>query len=330
MTPIFSLPGVLEQRLRDLDPAADTPDTPPALLELMASQVTGTSSAELHDLGPAVLHPVPRKTRRPPRRRLVQWASVVAVAVVALVTGSLVVFHEPGSRSAEPASPASAQDYQRVVSDFAPLATGRLVSCGGAAVPVAVLAHPGGAEHGSSEAAKALRAFLDDNPWRDTQPVARDNWLLLSQTPTSVVFGRRVGEIGVDTVVTMAVVGGNLRPTELGGCGLLIPNRGEHSATVLRAVRRGSRLDLTWANSVCGSTKNAPDQLPVRTEVAQTATGVHVLVVTRDNPEAKQSGSSCPAVALRATSSVNLQGPVSTSKVYDDAHVPGQLVSQVR
>ncbi|MDQ2845327.1 MAG: hypothetical protein M3Y77_03030 [Actinomycetota bacterium] len=185
---------------------------------------------------------------------------------------------------------------------------------------------PGDAEKGSGPTAQALRDFLADNPWGDTFPVTHSGWLLLAESSKEYGFGQRIGKVGIGPIVTLTRDGGRYRPSQLGGCGTVVPAPGEQSA-VIDAVRvRGDELTITWMNGSCGL-GGPPDQALVRVETVQADTAVHLLVITKRNPAAVSASSACAGVGLSSTAMTTLAAPLGARSAFDDAHIPAASIT---
>lgn len=336
MSPVFSLPPEMHRQLGMLDPAAASRKTSQDDLAAIQARIVGSGFSRSMPDEALPTYPMtglplppgpPRKSPVAFTKHMAVAAAVAAVAVIGV--GSFVLSGRNGDSHLSTAQSTSrvAPAYEAALRATAPLAAGRSVMCGGLAVPAAVLAEPGGAENGSSEASAALRSFLADNPWRETSPVSSVNWLLLAQSNDLLVFGQRAGSIGVGAVVTFSKEGAKYRPAGLGGCGLVVPGADEHSATVTAATVHGTRLELSWMNSNCGGPGSQPDQVLVRTEIAQSDSEMHILIVTKDNPAAPNTKDNCQGVATSSTASVTLPGSLGSNTLHDDAHVPSHIVT---
>ncbi len=205
-----------------------------------------------------------------------------------------------------------------------PLAVGREVDCGGLIVPAATVALPGGAERGPTPESAALRAFLADNPFAGMGSVGGTNWLQLGASDDLLVFGQRRGRLGVGPVVTLTRDGSGWTPTALGGCGLVRPGPGEQAAVVDGALRSGRSLRLRVQNG--RGNDGVLVSLLVRVETVRDATGLHVLVVVRDNPAAGRGGWHA-GVGVSSWAEVALSEALDpTVPVLDDARLPSHQV----
>ncbi len=319
------LPADTANRLRRLDPVRDRPALGDAQLQQMVMELVDRDRIPLLELTDV---PAGRSASTDRRRA---WLPVAAAALIvaAAVAAAVIGRSGPGGGATGVAHvhniPAA---YRSVADDADPLSAAMQVDCGGVSVPVAMLAAPGGAETGTSKASAALRAFLANNPWKGEGTVTAKNWLLLSQTSKTLVYGQRTGRIGVGTVVTLTGNGSAFIPTTLGGCGPAGPG-GHESGEPVEATVRGSELTLRWENgSNCGTGSARIARVESRVLVQEAAQSVHILLLSKPAPNTGSlpAGQFCAGVGLPSTAHITLKTPLGTRTLVDDSRVPGSAV----
>lgn len=327
MTPLTRLPSETIRRLRELDPAADytkvSPETLRTIRERIMADALPDSDGDL-DRRLLPIDQRPGSTLKPKRTRLLVLATML-VAIVALVGVGVVVSRSHASRLPDVAATVGAGQSD-LIQLANPLAVGRQVRCGDLSVPVEVLAEPGNAETGTSESSVALRAFLANNPFEGMGSVTGQNWLKITETEQVLVFGQRTGTVGIGSVVTFHRSGSTWEPSSLGGCGAVAPGPGEQAAHLDRAVLHGRQLKLTWMNGTCGG--EGLNRILLRTETTVTPSGLHLLLVTGNDPAAPKP-QLCAGVGKLSTTSVAVSAEVAallSKGLYDDAVVPAEHV----
>ena len=214
--------------------------------------------------------------------------------------------------------------YRAIAERLAPLTGSMSVSCEGVLVPVPMLAAPGTAEAGASPASAALRNFIAHDPWAGTSAVSAGNWLLLAETDERAVFGQRTGELGIDRTVVFARSGSSFQPTNLGGCGTVVPGPGQSAEVLGRSSVYGSTLELNWtAGSNCGSGPAETDRVLDHVVVQQSPTAVRILVISKQSPDAGPPRSEwCAGTGKSMTTRVTLDAPLGNRGLFDEARVP--------
>ena len=318
------LPAETADRLRRLDPVRDRTALTDAQLQQMAIELVKQDRAPLLELMDAPAGQSASTSRRRVWLPVAAAAAVLAVAVAAAV----IARSGPGGATGVAHVKSVPAEYRSVADDADPLSSAMQVECGGVSVPVAMLAAPGGAETGTSKASAALRAFLANNPWKGMGTVTAKNWLLLSQTSKTLVFGQRTGRIGVGAVVTLTRKGSSFTPTALGGCGPAGLG-GDESGEPVEATVQGSQLTLRWENgSNCGTGPARTARVESRVLVQEDAQSVHILLLSKPSPNAGPlpAGQACAGVGLASAAHVTLETPLGTRTLVDDSRVPGSTV----
>lgn len=276
--------------------------------------MTDPLRAALDDLAGTV--PVPgadrvTRVRKAARRRRVVQGSAVVAAVAIAVAGIAFALPSDGPSRTAPATP-----------------EGEYVMCGALKVPVSRLDDPGHEESAPGAQADGLRKLLADPALAyNTGATGETDWLTLAETDDTVTFGHRVGAVGVGSVLSLTrQPSGTWTLSGYGDCGPVHVSPTQLAARIESYSATGATLSVTWSTGACDPQNPVPDDVEVRTETHVEADGVHVRVITQRNPDAGPPGQACAGVGLTVRSSVTLDAPLGTQKVWDDAALPPKEV----
>ncbi len=205
-----------------------------------------------------------------------------------------------------------------------PVSRAATITCDGTALHPSDVSAPGTAEKGDSEASVLLRRYLAGAlPEGAGGPVPADGWLQVADKKDRLVFAHRTGSLGVDTLLVLDVQDGRITKTRVTTCSTVLSADGTPSEPVTDATVSGATVVLRWMNERCDGRTALGDRVR-RIEVQETATSVHLMLVTEQNP-AGRPAASLPGYycvsdgTTESRSTVRLDALLGDRTLYDDS-----------